>query len=198
MDAGYIYIIVGIVLLLLILFGVWALFLRKRMGPPTEELKKAEIELAEAKQKEADLYVEDEYGRAQDSLAKATHLVAAKEYKQARKAAEEATDQARKAREAVEQKKAEMKAENERMFGDFNRQVDELKATAAKPERDKPPGAPPEVEGLIGKWEIMKMRIPDLIQRGRIREAHDELKTMEGQINAQKRRDLAAQPGAVK
>ncbi len=67
------------------------------------------------------------------------------------------------------------------MLGDFNRQVDELKAKAAKPERDKPPGATPEVEGLIGKWKIMKMRIPDLIQRVRIREAHDELKTMEGQ-----------------
>jgi hypothetical protein len=76
-----------------------------------------------------------------------------------------------------------MKTEDERMLSDFNRQVDELKIRAAKPGTDTPTKVPREVQELVGKWEIMKMRIPDLIQRGRIRDAHDELKTIEDVLN---------------
>jgi len=198
MDIMYIYIIVGIVAVLLILFLIWVLFLRKKMGPPTEEVKNAELALAEAKQKEADLYAQDEYKRAEDSLAMATHLMAAKEYGKAKKALEEATEQARKASKAVDENKAKMKAEAERMLSDFNRQVDELKVRSAKPEMDTPTKVPHEVQELVGKWEIMKMRIPDLIQRGRIREAHDELKTIEGVLNNAQRQNVIAQPGADK
>jgi len=75
MDIRYIYGIVGIVVVLVVLFLIWVLFLRKRMGPPAEELKNAEMAMSEAKQKEADLYAHDEYQRAEDSLAKATHLI---------------------------------------------------------------------------------------------------------------------------
>jgi F0F1-type ATP synthase membrane subunit b/b' len=195
MDVMNIYVIVSIVILV-ILFLIWLLFLRKRMGLPAEEVKNAKMALSEAKQKEADLYVQDEYQRAEDSLARATHLIAAKEYKKARKAAEEATGQARKASEVVEENKAKMKAEDERMLGDFNRQVDELKIMAAKPGTNRPAEVPPGVQGLIGKWEIMKVRILDLIQRGKIREAHDELKTIEADLNTQ-RQDFIARPGAV-
>ena len=198
MDIMYIYIIVGIVAVLLILFLIWVLFLRKKMGPPTEEVKNAELALAEAKQKEADLYAQDEYKRAEDSLAMATHLMAAKEYGKAKKALEEATEQARKASKAVDENKAKMKAEAERMLSDFNRQVDELKVRSAKPEMDTPTKVPHEVQELVGKWEIMKMRIPDLIQRGRIREAHNELKTIEGVLNNAQRQNVIAQPGADK
>jgi hypothetical protein len=168
------------------------------MGPPTEEVKNAELALAEAKQKEADLYAQDEYKRAEDSLAMATHLMAAKEYGKAKKALEEATEQARKASKAVDENKAKMKAAAERMLSDFNRQVDELKVRSAKPEMDTPTKVPREVQELVGKWEIMKMRIPDLIQRGRIREAHDELKTIEGVLNNAQRQNVIAQPGADK
>ena len=198
MDIMYIYIIVGIVAVLLILFLIWVLFLRKKMGPPTEEVKNAELALAEAKQKEADLYAQDEYKRAEDSLAMATHLMAAKEYGKAKKALEEATEQARKASKAVDENKAKMKAEAERMLSDFNRQVDELKVRSAKPEMDTPTKVPHEVQELVGKWEIMKMRIPDLIQRGRIREAHDELKTIEGVLNNAQRQDFIARPDVDK
>jgi hypothetical protein len=91
-----------------------------------------------------------------------------------------------------------MKAEAERMLSDFNRQVDELKIRAAKPETDTPTKVPRDVQELVGKWEIMKMRIPDLIQRGRIREAHDELKTIEGVLNNAQRQDFIARPDADK
>ncbi len=195
MDINYIYVIVGIVVVLVILNLIWVIFIRKR-GPSAEEIKNAEMALSEAKQKEADLYAQDEYQRAKDSLAEATHLLAAKEYRKAKKAVEEATGQARQASKAVEENKAKMKAEDERMLSDFNRQVDELKIRAAKPGTDSPTEVPREVQELVGKWEIMKMRIPDLIQRGRIREAHDELKTIEGVLNNAQRQDVIAQPRA--
>ena len=192
MDIRYIYLIAGIVVVLVILYLIWVMFLRKRMGPPAEEMKNAEMALAEAKQKEADLYAPEEYKKAEDSLAMATHLLAAKEYPKAKKALEEASGQARQASKAVEENKAKMKAEAERMLSDFNRQVDELKIRAAKPETDTPTEVPREVQELVGKWEIMKMRIPDLIQRGRIREAHDELKTIEGVLNNAQRQGFIA------
>ena len=198
MDINYIYIIAGIVAVLVILFLVWVLFLRKKLGPPTEEVKNAELALSEAKQQEAELYAEVEYKRAEESLAIATHLLAAKEYVKAKKALEEAAGQARQAGNAVEENKAKMKAENERMLSDFNRRVDELKLRSAKPETDTPTEVPREVQELVGKWEIMKMRIPDLMQRGMIREAHDELKTIESVLNSAQRRDFIAQPNADK
>ena len=196
-DINYIYVIVGIIVVLAILNLIWIIFIRKR-GPSAEEVKNAEMALAEAKQNEADLYAQYEYQKAEDSLAEATHLLAAKEYSKAKKAVEEATGQAHKASKAVEENKAKMKAEDERMLNDFNRQVDELKIRAAKPGTDTPTKVPREVQELVGKWEIMKMRIPDLIQRGRIREAHDELKTIEGVLNNAQRQDFIAEPGVEK
>jgi mannitol-specific phosphotransferase system IIBC component len=197
-DITYFYVIAGVVVVLVILFLVWILFLRKKMGPPTEEIKNAEMALSEAKQQEADLYAPEEYKRAEDCLATATHLLAAKEYPKARKALEEATGQARQAGKAVEGNKVIMKAEAERMLSDFNRQVDELKLRAAKPEMDIPVTVSSEIQELVGSWEIMKMRIPDLIQRGSIKAAHDELKTIEVLFNNAQRHDFIAQPGTDK
>jgi uncharacterized protein YhaN len=198
MDIRYIYVMVGIVVVLLILNLIWIIFLRGRRGPSVEEVKNAEMALSEAKQKEADLYAQDQYQRAEDSLAKATQLLTAKEYRKVKKAAKEATEQARQASKTVEENKAKMKAEDERMLSDFNGQVNELKMRAANPGTDTPRKVPREVQELVGKWEIMKMRVPDLIQRGRIREAHDELKTIEGVLNNAQRQDVIAKPGADK
>ena len=195
-DVTYIYVIAGIVVVLVILFLIWILFLKKRMGPPTEEIKNAEIALSEAKEKEAELYAPEEYKRAEESLAMATHLLAAKEYQKAKKALEEATAQARQASKSVEGNKAKMKAEAERMLSDFNRQIDELKLKSAKPELDTTTVVTSEVQELVGKWEIMKMRIPDLIQRGSIKAAYDELKTIDVVFNNAQRHDFIDQSGA--
>lgn len=197
-DITYVYIIAGVVVVLVIFLLIWILFLRKKMGPPTEEIKNAEMALSEAKQQEADLYAPVEYKSAEDSLATATHLLAAKEYSKARKALEEATGQARKASKSVEGNKAKMKAEAERMLSDFNRQVDELKLRSAKPEMDIPATVSSEVQELVGRWEIMKMRIPDLIQRGSFKAAYDELKTIEVVFNNAQRHDFIVQPGTDK
>lgn len=197
-DITYVYIIAGVIVVLVILLLSWLLFLRKKMGPPTEEIKNAELALSEAKQQEADLYAPIEYKKAEDSLATATHLLAAKEYSKARKALEEAAGQARQASTSVEGNKAKMKAEAERMLSDYNRQVDELKLRSAKPELDLPAVVSSEVQELVGRWEIMKMRIPDLIQRGSIKAAYDELKTIEVVFNNAQRHELIEQPGTEK
>ena len=168
------------------------------MGSPIEEIKTAEMALSEAKQKEAELYAPEEYKRAEESLAMATHLLAAKEYQKAKKALEDATGQARQASKSVEGNKAKMKAEAERMLSDFNRQIDELKLKSAKPDLDTTTVVTSEVQELVGKWEIMKMRIPDLIQRGSIKAAYDELKTLDVVFNNAQRRDILDQPGADK
>jgi len=197
-DITYVYIIAGVVVVLVILFLIWILFLKKRMGPPTEELKNAELALSEAKQKEAELYAPEEYKRAEESLALATHLMAAKEYPKAKKELEEAAGQARQASKSVEGNKAKMKAEAERMLSDFNRQIDELKLRSAKPELDTTTAVTSEVQELVGKWEIMKMRIPDLIQRGSIKAAYDELKTIDAVLNNAQRHDFIDRPVADK
>ena len=84
------------------------------------------------------------------------------------------------------------------MLSDFNRQVDELKLRSAKPEMDIPAAVSSEVQELVGRWEIMKMRIPDLIQRGSIKAAYDELKTIEVVFNNAQRHDFIVQPDTDK
>lgn len=198
MDMGYVYVIAGIVVALAILYLIWSIFLRKGTGPSAEEVKNAEIALSEAKQIEADLYAQDEYQRAEDSLARATSFLAAKDNRKAKKAIEEATVQARQASEAVEENKAKMKVEDERMLVDFSRQVDEMKIRVANTGTDTPTKVPREIQELVGKWEIMKMRIPDLIQRGSIRVAYDELKTIAGVLNNAQRQDYISGPDAAR
>lgn len=197
-DITYVYVIAGVVVVLVAFLLIWILFLRKKMGPPSEEIKNAEWALSEAKQQEADLYAPDEYKRAEDSLASASHLLAAKEYPKATKVLQEAAGQARHANTLVAGNKSKMKAEVERMLSDYNRQVDELKFKSAKPEMDIPATVSSEIQELVGRWEIMKMRIPDLIQRGSIKAAYDELKMIEVVFNNAQRHELIEQPGTDK
>ena len=198
MDIGYGYVIIGIVVVVAILSLIWVMFMRKGRGPSAEEVKNAEMALAEAKQNEADLYAQDEYKKAEDSLARATHLMAAKDNRKARNAIEDATMQARQATKAVELNRAAMKAEDEKMLSDFNQQVDELKIRVANTGTDTPSKVSREIQELVGKWEIMKMRIPELIQRGKIRVAYDELKTISGVLNNAQRQDSIAHSGAAR
>ena len=86
----------------------------------------------------------------------------------------------------------------EKMLSDFNQQVDELKIRVANTGTDTPTNVPREVQELVGKWEIMKMRIPDLIQRGKIRAAYDELKTIAGVLNNAQRQDSIAKSGTAR
>ena len=197
-DINYIYVVIGVVVILAILCLAWVMFQKKGMRLSADEVTNAELALSEAKHSEADLYAQDEYQKAEESLARATYLMAGADNRNARQALKEAVAYAHQADKAVDENKAKMKAEDERMLNDFNRQVDELKTRVAKTGSDTPVKVPREVQELVGKWEIMKMRIPDLIQREKIREAYDELKTIAVALNIAQRQDFIAKSGAVK
>jgi F0F1-type ATP synthase membrane subunit b/b' len=164
--------------------------------PPTQEVAQAEKAIAEAKQKEADLYVQDIFTKAEDSLKKAKDLINQKKYKDAKKAAEEATQFAQQAIPLIEQNKAKMKAEVEQMVQDVPKAMDELKMLIVKSIKKKAPEEQKEIQGMIGKLEIDMVNVKDMLQGQKIRQAYDGLKAIKEQVGAQK--EKMAAPAEVK
>lgn len=154
--------------------------------PPTKEMENAEKALAEAKQQEADLYVEDVFTKAEESLKKAKDLVVEKKYKEAKTSAEETGKLAQQAISMVEANKAKMKAEAEQMAQDVQAAMDDLKSFIAKAIKKKAQINREEIQGMIGKWEVDMVNIKDQIQTGKIRRAHDQLTLMKEQIKSQR------------
>lgn len=154
--------------------------------PPTQEVESAEKAIAEAKQKEADLYVQDIFKKAEDSLKKAKELITSKNYKEAKSTAEEAASFANQALSMVEPNKSKMKAEAEQMIKDVQISVDEVKSLVAKAIRKKSPVNREEIQSMIGKWEIDLIGIKDHLQAQKIRQAYDQLLSMQKQIKTQK------------
>ncbi|MBM4128903.1 MAG: DUF4398 domain-containing protein, partial [Nitrospira sp.] len=66
---------------------VFIMFIGGCAKPPTQEIENAEKAVAEAKQKEADLYAKDIFSKAEDALKKAKEYVAVKKYTEAKKEA---------------------------------------------------------------------------------------------------------------
>lgn len=161
--------------------------------PPTKEVEQAEKAIAEAKQKEADLYVREVFTKAEDSLKKAKDLIAEKKYKEAKKAAEEAIKLAQQAIPLVEPNKAKMKAEVEQMIPDTQKAIDELKTLVAKVIRGKTPEEQKELQGMIGKLEIDIVNVKDTFKEGKIKQVYDELKKIKEQVFA-KKEGLTAPP----
>lgn len=153
--------------------------------PPTEEITKAETAVAEAKQKEADLYVQDVFAKAEESLKKAKDLVTAKEYKEAKEIAEETARIAQQSVSMVEANKAKMKQEAEQMVKDIQGAMAELKTSVAMAIKKKAQINREEIQGMIGKWEIDMVNIKDQIQTGNIRQAYDSLSSIKEQVKSQ-------------
>ncbi|MDP3028010.1 MAG: DUF4398 domain-containing protein [Deltaproteobacteria bacterium] len=153
--------------------------------PPTEEITKAETAVAEAKQKAADLYVQDVFAKAEESLKKAKDLVAAKEYKEAKEVAEETARIAQQSVSMVEANKAKMKQEAEQMVKDIQGAMTELKTSVAMAIKKKAQINREEIQGMIGKWEIDMVNINDHIQTGNIRQAYDSLSSIKEQVKSQ-------------
>lgn len=153
--------------------------------PPTEEITKAETAVAEAKQKEADLYVRDVFTKAEESLKKAKDLVTAKKYKEAKEVAEETARIAQQSVSMVEANKAEMKQEAEQMVKDIQGAMAELKTSVAMAIKKKARINREEIQGMIGKWEIDMVNINDQIQTGNIRQAYDSLPSIKEQVKSQ-------------
>lgn len=153
--------------------------------PPTEEITKAETAVAEAKQKEADLYVQDVFAKAEESLKKAKDLVTAKKYKEAKEIAEETARIAQQSVSMVEANKAKMKEEAEQMVKDIQGAMAELKTSVAMAIKKKAQINREEIQGMIGKWEIDMVNIKDQIQTGKIRQAYDSLSSIKEQVKSQ-------------
>lgn len=153
--------------------------------PPTEEITKAETAVAEAKQKEADLYGQDVFAKAEESLKKAKDLVAAKKYKDAKEVAEETARIAQQSVSMVEANKAKMKQEAEQRVKDIQGAIAELKTSVAMAIKKKAQINREEIQGMIGKWEIDMVNIKDQIQTGKIRQAYDSLPSIKEQVKSQ-------------
>lgn len=175
----------GFFFALLLLCGC-VLFMHGCAKPPTEEIAAAEKGLEEARAKEADIYVEDVFKKADAVLKKAKELVAKREYKEAKIAAEEAVSLAQQAASQVEAGKAKMKADAEQMIAEVRTSNNELKTMVADAVRQKRPINREEVQALIGKNEVDVLNVKVRLETGKIKEGYEQIKSMKAQTEAQK------------
>ena len=154
--------------------------------PPNQEIENAEKALSEAKQEEADLYVQDMFMKAEESLKRAKDLSAAKKYNEAKTVAVEATRIAKQALSMIEINRAKMKAETEQILQNVQTSLDEIKMLAAKAFKKKVPINREDIQGIIGKWEIDIINIKEHLDEQRIRQGYDQLLLIQKQIKYQK------------
>jgi len=154
--------------------------------PPTQEIADAEKAVSDAKLKEADLYVEDIFTKAQESMKKATEMVAAKKYAEAKTAALDAAKMAAQAAALSDQNKQKMKEELEAMLPGVQKALDELKSVAATAIKKKAVASKDELQSAIGKLELDMTAVKEQLQEGKIRQAFDLLKSLSAQAASQK------------
>jgi Sec-independent protein translocase protein TatA len=172
--------LVIVILILILIFG--------REKPPTLEVENAEKAIAEAKQKEADIYVPDIFSKAEETLKKAKDLMREKKYKEAKKAAEDTINLAKQAISQVEPNKSKMKAEAEEMISDIRKGIDELKSLIAKPSKRMTKRERKELEELIQKWEKDLVNIEAMMEAKKIRQAYDQLMGLKKEIDSKRER----------
>lgn len=160
--------------------------------PPTEEISNAEKAVAEAMQKEANIYAPDVFSKAQESLRMAKDLVAQKKYKEAKKAAEDAIALSQQAVSQVEANKSKMKAETDQMISDVQKGIDEIKGLLAKSPRQLGPRERKETQELIRKWEKDMANIKTMMQGQKMREAYDQLTALKTEVSSKRERLIAS------
>jgi hypothetical protein len=166
--------------------------------PPTQEMEKAEKAVADAKQKEADVYVPELFAKAEASLKKAKDLISGKKYKEAKEAAEETATLAQQAISQADSTKAKMKTEVEQMLLDGQKAIDELKMLVTKSAKRMARNEPKQVSEKVENWEKEMGNIKDFLQGGKIKQAHEQSKAMSEQILAQKERLTPLSPEEAK
>ncbi len=156
--------------------------------PPTEEMISAEKAIEEAKRKEADIYAQDIFANALDSMDTARKLVSEKKYKEARKIAQETAQIAKQAIALAEFHKKKMITEIEAMLQDIRATMDELKQLVAMKQDAKEEGSPKweELEGMLETWETEITSLEGQVQEENIKVAYDGLKALKEQVDAQK------------
>jgi hypothetical protein len=168
----------------LVILIVILVFLLGREKPPIREVENAERAMAEARQKEADIYVPDIFSKAEESLKRAKDLMKEKKYKEAKKAAEETVHLAGQAISQVEPNKSKMKAQAEQMISDIRAEIEKLKGLVAKPSRRMTKRERKELEGMIQKWEKEVQNIETMIGAQKIRQAHDQLDALKKEVHS--------------
>lgn len=159
-----------------------------REKPPTQEVENAERAVAEAKQKEADIYAPDIFLKAEETLKKAKDLMREKKYKEAKKAAEETINLAKQAISQVEPNKSKMKVEAEQMISDIRKGIDELKSLIAKHSKRMTKRERKELEELIQKWEKDLANIEAMMEAKKIRQAYDQLMGLKKEVSSKQER----------
>jgi len=164
------------------------LFLATREKPPTREVMDAEQAVEQAKKKEADLYAQDIFSRAEESLKKSKDLVREKKYKEAKKAAEEASNFAREAMVQVEPNKARMKTEMDLTISELRKKIEELKRIVSKSPRQMAPRERKDLEERIEKWEKDMKGIESMIAEQKVRQAYDHMMTLKKDVESKAER----------
>ncbi len=160
--------------------------------PPTEEMARAEQALQVAKSKEADIYLEDGYKKAESDLKRAQDLMAQKDYKGAKAAAEQTASEAQLLASQVDAAKNKMKADADQMLQEIKEQTNELKMMVADAVKRKLPINREEAQSLIGKNEIDLINIKVRLETGKVRQGYDDLKVMKSQTVAEREKLVAA------
>ncbi len=159
--------------------------------PPTQEIENAEHALSQAKMKEADLYVHDDYTKAEDALKRAKALVQQKKYKEAKTAAEEAVAVALQAISRVDMQRTKMGEEVDQMILEGKKFLEELKTLAVSAIRKKAGVGREKMEAAIGRYELEMVEIKEQRQAMETRVAsnrlallHNAMKTLKEEITA--------------
>ncbi|MCX8031168.1 MAG: DUF4398 domain-containing protein [Thermodesulfovibrionales bacterium] len=173
-------------LLLLLLISLLAFPFIGCSKPPTKEIENAEKAIAEAKQKEADLYAETLFAKASETLKKAKEMVAAKNYKDAKNLADQALVEAQQSIQAIETNRAKMKSDTEQLIIAIQNAMNEVKTSVTDAIRKKIQINQQEIQATIGKWEIDLLTAKENLTAGKIRQAFDQLKSLDEQVKNQK------------
>jgi predicted small lipoprotein YifL len=184
-NCGFISFLLVLVLILLFLTGCGE-------KPPTQEISNAEKSISEAMQKEANIYAPDIFSKAEENLKMAKDLLAQKKYKEAKKAAEDAVALSQQAISQVEANKSKMKAETEQMVSDVQKGIGEIKGLLAKSPKQLGPRERKETEELIKKWEKDMENVKTMMQEQKMREAYDQLMTVNKEVSSKKERLIAS------
>jgi hypothetical protein len=151
---------------------------------PTQELTNAENAVAEAKEKEADLYAPDLFAKAQESLKRAKDLVLEKKYKEAKEAAEAAAGFAQQAISQGELNRSKMKSEAEQMIAEVRKGINDLKRFVSKFRKKMTGRERKELTERIPLWEKEIADIEKLIKANKIRQAYDQVATLKKDVNS--------------
>ncbi len=167
--------------------------------PPAQEIESADKAVAEAKLKEADLYVQDIFAKAEETLKRAKSHVDEKKYREAKALAEEALSIAQQATALIESKKEEMKADALQRITDVQKSLGELKSSVLEAFKKRKQIDREKIQGAIGGWEIDMVSVQEQMEAGKIRQAYDLLLSMQEQIRAQQEEmEVSAQTEAKK